>query len=185
MLATGPMKSGKRFTPEETSEEEVKCGLCKDYLTEPKLLSCLHCFCEKCIELKAVEYIPNKTLRCPTCKKDTEIVNNDLSYLPTLHYLENLQITAHKVKQRVLSCDKCVDKPAIARKFCRQCGFICEQCEQVHKTFKGLENHEMVDFETLQSDFRRYRRLITEPKKCSKHVKKLKYYCFTCEHLMC
>ena len=43
----------------------------------------------------------------------------------------------------------------------------------------------MVDFETLQSDFRRYGRLITEPKKCSKHVKKLKYYCFTCEHLMC
>ena len=84
-MATGPMKPGKRFTPEETSEEEVKCGLCKDYLTEPKLLSCLHCFCEKCIELKAVEYIPNKTLRCPTCNKDTEIVNNDLSYLPILY----------------------------------------------------------------------------------------------------
>ena len=179
------LKPAKRLAPEETREEEVKCGSCENYLREPKLLSCLHCFCKECT-LKVVELSPKSIIRCPTCNEETEVPNNDLTFIPTLSFLENVCVTAHKAKQRAIACDKCANEPAnYANRFCRQCGYICQKCEQVHKAFKGLENHEIVDFETLQGDFRRYGRITTEPQKCSTHAKKLKYYCSTCQHLVC
>ena len=180
-----PSKPAKCLTPGETSDEEVKCGLCKGYLREPKLLSCLHCFCKKCIERKAAEWIPQQIVKCPTCSKETEIPNNDLVSLPTLSYIENLDIIAHKAKKTAISCEKCVNASDKATKFCRQCGFICPRCEGIHKDFRGLENHEIVDIEKVQEDVRRYGKVTTSPQKCSTHAGKLKYYCSTCQHLVC
>jgi hypothetical protein len=79
----------------------------------------------------------------------------------------------------------CATSPANAKRYCRQCGYVCEQCEQVHKRCKGYEEHKIVDIETLQGDIRRYAKVTTTPQKCKMHAKKLKYYCSTCQHLIC
>ena len=55
----------------------------------------------------------------------------------------------------------------------------------MHKNFKGFEDHEIVDFETLKGDIRRYGKVTTMPQKCTMHAKKLKYYCSNCQHLIC
>ena len=178
-------KPSKRLAPEETSEEEVECNVCRKYLTEPKLLSCLHCFCKECLMSKFAEWSPESTVRCPTCNKETAVPNNDLLLLPTLNFLENIHVTAYKAKLRAITCDMCATSPANAKRFCRQCGYVCEQCEQVHKKCKGYEDHEIVDNETLQGDIRRYAKVTTTPQKCKMHAKKLKYYCSTCQHLIC
>ena len=178
-------KPSKRLAPEETSEEEVKCNVCRKYLIEPKLLSCLHCFCKECLMSKFAEWSPESTIRCPTCNKATAVPNNDLLLLPTLNFLENIHVTAYKAKLRAITCDKCATSPANAKRFCRQCGYVCEQCEQVHKKCKGYEDHEIVDIETLQGDIRRYAKVTITSQKCKMHAKKLKYYCSTCQHLIC
>ncbi len=94
-------------------------------------------------------------------------------------------MTAYKAKLRAITCDMCATSPASAKRFCRQCGYVCEQCEQVHKRCKGYEYHEIVDIETLQGDIRRYAKVTTMTQKCKMHAKKLKYYCSTCQHLIC
>ena len=178
------LKPSKRPPPDETSENEVKCYLCMEYLREPKLLSCLHCFCKDCLMKKFAEWRQEHTIKCPICNEATEVPNNDLLFLPTLNFLENIHVTAYKAKLRAITCDKCATSPANAKRFCRQCGYVCEQCEQVHKRCKGYEEHEIVDIETLQGDIRRYAK-ITTPPKCKSHAQKLKYYCSTCQHLIC
>ena len=179
------LKPSKRSSPDKTSENEVKCSLCVEYLREPKLLSCLHCFCKECLMSKFAEWSQENTIRCPVCNEATKVPNNDLLYLPTLNYLENIHVTAYKAKLRAITCEKCTNSPANARRFCRQCGYICEQCEQVHKNFKGFEDHEIVNIDTLQEDIRRYGKVTTTQQKCTMHAKKLKYYCCTCQHLIC
>ena len=179
------LKPSKRPSPDKTSEKEVKCSVCMEYLREPKLLSCLHCFCKECLMSKFAEWSQENTIRCPICNEATEVPNNDLFFLPTLNFLENIHVTAYKAKLRAIMCDKCTNSPANARKFCRQCGYVCEQCEQVHRNFKGFEEHEIVDFETLQGDIRRYGKVTTTQQKCTMHAEKLKYYCCTCQHLIC
>ena len=180
-----PKKPIKRPNIEEISDKEVKCGLCKEYLKEPKLLSCLHCICKECIKKKATEWIQQSRIRCPTCGVETEIPNNDLVILPTLNFVENLYSITHKAKKSAILCDKCANNPAMATKFCRQCGFICQQCEGVHEAVKGYEDHEIVAIDRVREDVRRYGKVTTSPQKCSTHARKLKYYCSTCQHLVC
>ena len=134
---------------------------------------------------KFAEWNQESTIRCPTCNKETAVPNNDLLLLPTLNFLENIHVTAYKAKLRAITCDMCATSPANAKRYCRHCGYVCEQCEQVHTRCKGYEDHEIVDIETLQGDIRRYAKVTTMPQKCKKHAHKLKYYCFTCQYLIC
>lgn len=131
------------------------------------------------------EWSQESTIRCPTCSERTVVSNNDLVFLPTLNFLENIYVTAYKAKLRAITCDMCVNSPANAKRFCRKCGYICEGCEQVHKKCKGYEDHEIVDFDTLQGDIRRYGKVTTTPLKCTMHEEELKYYCCTCQRLIC
>ncbi len=134
---------------------------------------------------KFAEWSQEHVIRCPTCNQETALPNNDLLLLPTLNFLENIHVTAYKAKLRAITCEMCATSPANAKRYCRKCGYVCEQCEQVHKRCKGYEEHEIVDIETLQGDIRRYAKVTTTPQKCKMHAKKLKYYCSTCQHLIC
>lgn len=50
----GDVVIAPRTTAYETSgkkvEKEWECGLCKKQLTEPRILSCLHNFCTRCLQ---------------------------------------------------------------------------------------------------------------------------------------
>jgi hypothetical protein len=50
---------------------ELTCDICKEKLTDPKVLPCLHSFCQTCLEKKVEEVTapvdgePTKPLTCP------------------------------------------------------------------------------------------------------------------------
>ena len=46
-------------------EEELTCSICTDQFTNPKTLSCLHSFCQACLE-RLTDY--NNGVKCPTCR---------------------------------------------------------------------------------------------------------------------
>ena len=58
---------------EESSDMELTCKICEEQLKEPKVLSCLHAFCQACLEQKVIEESnpiddePTKTLETFAC----------------------------------------------------------------------------------------------------------------------
>lgn len=56
-------------------EEELKCPVCLETYTEPKLLPCFHVFCKKCLA-KLVGDEDQPVLNCPICREPGPIPSN-------------------------------------------------------------------------------------------------------------
>lgn len=50
------------------------CQICKAKFEQPRVLSCLHVFCEECLKKLVPEngFLHN-VLECPTCGQDTKV----------------------------------------------------------------------------------------------------------------
>lgn len=88
-------------TFQQKVEEELKCGICLDTYTNPKLLPCNHAFCEKCLS-KLVRVIEGKLLlKCPSCRQDTTISDNGVASLQAAFRLNRLLeiVDEHRSKE--------------------------------------------------------------------------------------
>ena len=66
------------------TEDLTKCGICKDTITDPKALPCLHTFCLVCLR----EWTDHDTTTssshviCPACKKAFSLPDEGVEGLP-------------------------------------------------------------------------------------------------------
>lgn len=59
-----------------SSDEEVSdfCHLCKAKFDQPRVLSCLHVFCQECLTKKMPENgIFHSIIDCPDCGQETKV----------------------------------------------------------------------------------------------------------------
>lgn len=49
-------------------EQEIKCPMCRQDFSSPKVLACFHSFCKKCIEQQLIH---NDHVICPVCHTQT------------------------------------------------------------------------------------------------------------------
>ncbi|ORU94389.1 MAG: hypothetical protein A6F71_09265 [Cycloclasticus sp. symbiont of Poecilosclerida sp. M] len=74
-------------------EEQLKCSVCLDIYTDPKLLQCFHVFCRKClVPLGVRDQQGQLSLTCPTCRKVTP---RTVAGLQSAFLINNL-LEAHK-----------------------------------------------------------------------------------------
>ncbi|XP_076436543.1 tripartite motif-containing protein 59-like [Babylonia areolata] len=66
--------------------ESLTCALCLDIFKEPKLLSCSHTFCQKCLE-DLIQQSSQETFPCPACRKDIEVPAQGASAFQTNFYI--------------------------------------------------------------------------------------------------
>ncbi|CAH3154874.1 unnamed protein product [Pocillopora meandrina] len=65
-------------------EEELKCPVCLDEFEDPKNLCCSHTFCKRCLSPMVEHNLLRSFLRCPTCRRETEIhLPEGIDGLPT------------------------------------------------------------------------------------------------------
>ena len=74
-------------------QEELICGICLDFLSEPKVLCCAHSFCSSC--LKKVLAIKKQVdsscdLECPNCRQLTVLKSGNVDDLNTNYNLKRL-----------------------------------------------------------------------------------------------
>ena len=68
------MSSSVNNEKTEGIHKELECPICLETLKKPKLLSCTHTFCLKCLEKILIkEDDEKKSIRCPTCREITEV----------------------------------------------------------------------------------------------------------------
>ena len=109
-------------------EDQLKCLICLDTYTDPKLLQCKHVFCRDCLVGLAGRY--PQGLPCPTCRRVTPIPPAGVAGLQhafqTNSLLEILQ-EHKKVKQDILYCPQ--HRSRELELYCETCEeLICPQC---------------------------------------------------------
>ena len=64
--------------------ELIECGICLDPMVDPRVLSCQHSFCAKClIDLSSHSGAPKKSVICPTCRCQTAMPREGVYDLPS------------------------------------------------------------------------------------------------------
>lgn len=79
------------------------CSICLDRYNNPKVLPCLHTFCERCLQ----NYIPphSLTLSCPVCRQTSILPEKGVAALQSNFFITNLMEVLKKSPNSNLSED--------------------------------------------------------------------------------
>eukprot|EP00731_Ephydatia_muelleri_P005437 Em0002g1613a len=184
-------------------EVSLICRLCSQLYTDPRMLSCLHCFCRECLHkevgsqsalkesrVKGSQLNPQQDkgagpiMNCPTCQKPVTIPVGGVKDIPQDFHLDNevkiAQYQSKVARKDAVPCDICIGGTSLgpAVGFCCSCHhFMCQQCCDHHK----LAQHDMIALdETVPKE-----RLSAVKPTCALHSKELVFYCETCCCLIC
>ena len=102
-------------------DEQLRCAICREIYTNPKVLQCFHVYCQQClIALVARDRQGHRKIACPTCCRSTPIPDAGLAALQPAfhinHLLENQRPTTtcpaqfcpnHPDEELKLYCETC------------------------------------------------------------------------------
>ncbi|KAH8026875.1 hypothetical protein HPB51_026210 [Rhipicephalus microplus] len=190
----------------------TKCSLCHDTFTIPKVLNCLHTFCQPCLEKECT----GDKVRCPQCNHDTPLPPGGTAGLPSDYAVSNILETA-ALEGASLGCTGCKEaqslnirlngpliknrakqhafglaiefegkeSSAVAR--CFDCAnFLCPNCVMAHQFMHCFEGHRVLTLGELQSARDGLRAPQDKPVACLRHRSEaLRYFCRSCDTPVC
>ncbi|XP_055524823.1 B-box type zinc finger protein ncl-1 [Wyeomyia smithii] len=165
---------------------EQDCSLCQNKYVSPRVLACLHIFCEMCLDSLLAEDETKRLdgiIECPTCKQPTKLGPRGISALHQDYILTNV-LDLSTIEPSMLACTSCKSKEmAISR--CNDCAnFLCASCDNAHRYMRCFEDHKVVQLEDLRKSSEKV--AIHKPLYCSAHPpENLKYFCFNCQIPVC
>lgn len=170
----------------EDITRHLNCFICKRLIRSPKLLPCLHSFCQVCVQGLAEKVAPNEFLACPLCKTDARVSREEVDDLPINFFLDNMLDIAliNSSDRESVPCSNC-DSASAATSRCVDCGeFLCEKCYSVHKRIRQTKEHKILTISELLES--KTGEDLHRPAFCGIHrSEQLKYYCETCNEAVC
>ena len=170
-------------------KQELTCAVCLDQLTKPKVLPCLHTYCQACIEAIVVKSQEKDTVDCPKCRESHPLPENGVPGFTTnftaqnlLELLEVHEADQKKKSSKILQCENGLDiNVAVAR--CQDCSiYLCDACWKAHQKMVATRKHQIVSLEEVKKKAK----LLHRPQFCPKHENEiLKLYCKTCSKPIC
>ncbi|XP_030837218.1 uncharacterized protein LOC115922461 [Strongylocentrotus purpuratus] len=126
--------------------EDVKCAICLEQLTKPRLLICVHSFCEKCLETYYKEKQSSVgKIACPICDEETILsdagilgLRHDFRAMTLMKRLEKEKPKQQQKTERVINklCEVCgnIDSDSASPFFnCTECKIaLCMACSKKH-----------------------------------------------------
>lgn len=119
----------------------LKCRICENRFTEPKICECGHVFCLECLKT----YLSTNKWNCPVCQKTFRLPQGGLEALPVHSFYQDvigeLQMLESDNKLLRLSCKFCSDDDKhSATVQCMTCQVsMCEDCAS-HHLHNGMSN---------------------------------------------
>ena len=136
--------SVKKLT-QEIHDEFLVCKICLEPYKNPKCLSCLHTFCEECIESHIMsevtykKYIDYRDFTCPLCRKRTQLPIGGVRKLADNFLVSGLsELVRRQRPSKFPSCDICrslngKSREAISK--CLDCAkILCAPCVRLHRS---------------------------------------------------
>ncbi|OXU28089.1 hypothetical protein TSAR_013888 [Trichomalopsis sarcophagae] len=170
------------------ASDQNHCGICSDKLSSPRVLSCLHVFCESCIDKlhnveDTVDHKTKSIVTCPMCQQETQVTSKGAASLPCDYVLTNI-LDMSAIKNTAVLCTSCkAMENAVAR--CSDCAnFLCPNCNTAHQFMRCFENHKVIAFDDLRRSDEAIP--IHKPIFCDSHpMENIKFYCYTCQVPIC
>ena len=167
------------------AQNNLTCPVCYQLFRSPKYLPCYHSYCEGCLEKMQVQ----SRIICPECRKEAKVPAGGVKELATNFFINRLVddlILKKKVDgEQEVKCDECdEDDPVVS--FCPECNsFLCYACNDHHKRNKRYRGHAVVPLTELKSNKDASIQAKLKIPLCKEHDEQLKYYCETCDELVC
>ena len=172
-------------------KEQVTCSICLDTYTEPKIMSCFHTFCCKCLEKHARVSQKEGKFRCPVCQAAIDLPEgNRFDRLPNSFFHSSL-LSLLSIRQSgdasSITCSQC-RKTNPQMYYCFDCGrFMCLDCFNAHQllsaTFEGHKVTPVKDFKVED-----YEAVLKRQPFCSQefHEREVtRFFCLECQVCIC
>lgn len=176
--------------PLQQLEGLLQCSICLETLKEPRTLPCFHSYCKSCLEKfvknhrDKVQGMPRREINCPTCRSAFTLKpGDDVASMTPNHFICNmLEVMAVQDRVKGVPCSHCPG-PSVGR--CVTCEvFLCQKCLTDHSNYRGFNNHSVLSMDELSKPENQTK--IRRKLNCQEHKNKvLKFYCETCEELIC
>ena len=166
------------------AQNNLTCPVCYQLFKNPKYLPCYHSYCEGCLEKMQVQ----SKIICPECRKEAKVPAGGVKELPNNFFINRLVddlILKKKVDgEQEVKCDECDNDPVVS--FCPDCNFFfCIACNDHHTRSKLYRGHAIVPLTELKSNKDAPIQIKVKIPLCKEHDEQLKYYCETCDQLVC
>ena len=130
----------------------IECPICLNELQDPRLLSCRHIYCYKCLKDYHKKGNYRNALPCPQCREVTTLYQGGVDNLPKFFFMNELkevvmseeQVSKDKPqKHRGVACstEDC-GQPGL--KYCKQCEYLCKQCYDDHSKSRFYKSHQVI-----------------------------------------
>ncbi|WAR00811.1 TRIM3-like protein [Mya arenaria] len=184
------------LTAHAVDETFIKCPMCLERYTRPKLLKCLHTLCEHCITVHIQHAARNKQVShrefpCPKCHTMTNVVKPELPLdkwadtLPANTMMEALlESISLQVDDKLCgTCEEGGDN-TLASYWCRDCAEpLCDNCLKYHRLMKISRRHKIEEMDIIK---RHPKRILSVPQPCPDHVgKDIELFCADHNTLCC
>ncbi|XP_078589228.1 tripartite motif-containing protein 2-like [Branchiostoma floridae x Branchiostoma japonicum] len=180
----------------DITDEFLVCQVCLEDFKQPKMLPCLHTFCQPCLE-KLLATEPVGKLDCPTCRQDVPLPQNGVQGLKSNFLVGKLYDILQQQPQQQpkgetsqaredgVPCTVC-EAGKSAQFYCVECtDYLCQTCNKVHSGLKMSRAHKVVTVQDLQSGQAAAELRARETSKCEDHQELNKFYCDTCHRVIC
>ncbi|XP_012944809.1 tripartite motif-containing protein 2 [Aplysia californica] len=115
----------------------LSCAICDQRYKQPKVLPCLHTFCEQC--LCAVIPCESLSVTCPVCRQQSILPLEGVSALQTNVFIANL-LKVIALPDICSSCGGVASRPTSKCLDCEE--FLCDPCSLIHTTMDTANNND-------------------------------------------
>ncbi|XP_026549245.1 E3 ubiquitin-protein ligase TRIM56 [Notechis scutatus] len=170
------------------SSSFLTCTLCLEHYCQPKILPCLHSYCQAC--LKKLLRGSKRELRCPECRELVPLPAG-VEGLKTNFFLNGLLDLVPPGEKSRATCSLCPligqDASSVAVSHCIDCAdHLCQACARGHRCSRLTHGHLVVDLEAYCSG--RYNEEVRkrQASRCREHRDEaLQYFCLPCAAALC
>ena len=163
-----------------------ECSICYEHYNDqskcPRLLSCGHSFCSRCLE----RLLRGNTIDCPKCRNPVAVPSGVHGLLKNFALLDIVNETAPKQHAENTGhvgsheCEACDEKHP-ANFCCLDCKEnMCKTAAQFHTRNKTSRDHKVVSLKELEANPHAFVSLI-----CQKHNDKFRFFDEKCGQVVC
>ena len=168
----------------ENLKKQVTCSICLDTYTDPKILSCFHTFCCKCLEEHARKTHRQGKFRCPECQAEIDLPEGNRFDRLSTSFIHNslLGLLETEDREDLLRPPFCSQhKNERLRYFCSSCeACICPVCfaedhrghefDVIEKAVQEDKKYIMLNVDTIKEKANLFREEIRKLEKTSEDV---------------